>query len=142
MDRVVKQRRIVIPSDRKKAAEVQSALMADVAAMGFSDHACFGVRLALEEALTNAIRHGNHGDPAKNVTVSYQLDVDTITITICDEGHGFSPAQVPDPTLDENLDKPCGRGVMLMKAYMSEVIYNQRGNCVTMVKHRSCPLPS
>jgi len=141
MDRTAKQQRVVIPSDRKKAAELQTKLLSEVTAIGFSDNACFGIRLALEEALTNAIRHGNQNDPSKHVTVEYQFDADTVAITICDEGRGFDPDAIPDPTLDEYIERPCGRGVMLMKAYMSEVIFNQSGNCVTMVKHRSCPLP-
>ena len=57
------------------------------------------------------------------------------TIQIADQGGGFDPGALPDPTSDENLEKPCGRGVMLMRAYMDEIQYNPRGNSVRMVKY-------
>ena len=58
-------------------------------------------------------------------------------VTVADEGAGFDPAGVPDPTADENLEKPCGRGIMLIRAYMDEVAYNRQGNEIRIVKHRT-----
>ena len=115
--------------------------MDDVQKAGFGDNACFAIRLALEEGLANAIRHGNQGDPDKQITVEYTITDQRFTLSICDEGPGFVPDEVPDPTADENLEKPCGRGVMLIKAYMTDVSYNKKGNCVTMIKERNCQLP-
>jgi len=142
MGRVSTHQKLTIQSDRYKATEVQETIMSLVADAGFPENAIFGIRLAVEEALANAIRHGNGGDINKKVEITYAVDPDRVSVTICDEGHGFEPDEVPDPTLDENLEKPCGRGVMLMRAYMTDVTFNKRGNCVTMVKERTCPLPA
>jgi serine/threonine-protein kinase RsbW len=124
-----------------EAVNVMQSIVAAVESHGYSEGAVFAVRLALDEALSNAIRHGNQNNPKKTVTVEYEVTDDQARISICDEGPGFTPADLPDPTLDENLERPHGRGVMLIQAYMTEVSYNDKGNCVTMVKHRTCQLP-
>ena len=94
----------------------------------------FCIKLALEEALVNAIKHGNQMDRSKKVHISYRLLADRFEIHIADEGPGFDPSDVPDPTALENLERPCGRGLMLMRHYMSEVAFHGRGNCVCMTK--------
>jgi serine/threonine-protein kinase RsbW len=96
----------------------------------------FAVHLALEEALMNAIKHGNCLDSAKQVHVVLDVTEEGVRFQITDEGAGFDPASVPDPTLDENLELPSGRGLMLMRTFMSRVEFNERGNQVTMEKHR------
>lgn len=121
--------------------QVQDAMLKQVEGRGFGRNAIFAIRLALDEALTNAVRHGNQGDTSKSVTVDYRLTDDEFRVTICDQGHGFVPCNLPDPCAEENLERPCGRGVLLMRAYMSEVSFNSAGNCVTLVKHRSCTKP-
>src|SRR5262249_31303404 len=98
------------------------------------DHDIFGIRLALEEALVNAIKHGNNMDRAKTVRISYRVARDRFDIVITDQGPGFDPADVPDPTAVENLERPCGRGLMLMRHYMSEVAFLDSGNAVRMCK--------
>jgi serine/threonine-protein kinase RsbW len=132
---------IVIASRLEEVHKITDPIRAAARACGFAEQALFAIRLALEDAISNAIRHGNHGDPAKQVTTCYRVNGDKIEIDVRDEGTGFSPRRIPDPTLDENLDRPTGRGLMLMRAYMSEVHYNRRGNCVTLVKRRDCCLP-
>lgn len=132
---------LIIPSRIADAHKLQQTVMAEVGAAGFSDEAVFAVRLALDEALSNAVRHGNRLDASKHVTVHYAVTPQRVCITVEDEGPGFDPNVVPDPTCDENLDRPHGRGLMLMRAYMTDVQYNPQGNRVTMVKHRDCPLP-
>ena len=94
----------------------------------------FAIKLALEEAITNAIRHGNRNDPTKHITVRYRVTPDEAVIWLSDEGRGFNPEVVPDPTLDENLNKPNGRGIMLMRAYMDEVSFGECGSQVRLVK--------
>lgn len=133
---------ISIPSDPAEASKLQSRIMERVDQMGYCADARFAVQLALEEAFTNAIRHGNANDPSKRVHVDYAIDPQQIAITVEDEGPGFAPEDVPDPTLDENLEQPHGRGIMLMRAYMTEVQYNEVGNRLHMVKRRDCPLPN
>jgi serine/threonine-protein kinase RsbW len=103
----------------------------------FSDRDQFGVQLALAEAVSNAVRHGNASDPRKHVHLGYAVDSRRVWICIEDEGNGFAADRVPNPTLTENLDRTCGRGLFLIRNYMDLVEHNTRGNIVTMVKFRS-----
>ncbi|MHC4879818.1 MAG: ATP-binding protein [Planctomycetota bacterium] len=125
-----------IPSDTARGREVQELIVSGMEQKGFSPRDVFGVRLALEEALVNAIKHGNRMDPDKSVQVDWTLSDDTIHIVIEDEGEGFDVNDVPDPTDDENLDKPGGRGMMLMRSFMSIVEYNDSGNRLTLEKRK------
>ncbi len=134
-------KKLVIPSTMGEALKVQQAILAEAQGRGFSENAIFAIRLARDEALSNAIRHGNCSDPAKPIKVDYLVDDEEVRVSICDEGRGFNPDALPDPTLEANLDRPHGRGVMLMKAYMTRVDFNERGNCVTLVKNRRCQRP-
>ncbi|MGA2265036.1 MAG: ATP-binding protein [Phycisphaerae bacterium] len=125
---------MVIPSDLRAAHKLALELLGIVNRCGYEESCAFAIRLALEEALSNAIRHGNQMNPAKAVEVEYDIDPRRAIITVTDQGEGFNPAVVPDPTIDENLEKPSGRGIMLMRAYMDEVCFNNRGNQVRLVK--------
>ena len=126
-----------IASDLQQARLLEDTLLREVGRFGYSEQAVFAIKLALEEAINNAIRHGNGCDPDKRVTVRVELDDDKMTISVADEGPGFNPGTVPDPTADENLEKPSGRGIMLMRAYMDDVRYNQRGNEICMCKRNA-----
>lgn len=88
----------------------------------------------MEEALVNAIRHGNQCSPEKSVEVKMSVTDQEFNATITDQGDGFDPDQVPDPTDDENLERDSGRGLVLIKTYSDEVTYNQAGNSVTLKK--------
>ncbi len=134
--------RIVFPSRLTEVPAVQRAIVEAVQAAGYPANSVFAIRLALDEALSNAVRHGNASDPSKSVTVDYRVSPEQVAIEIEDEGQGFCPEGVPDPTEEDNLCRPHGRGVMLMKAYMTEVRYNSRGNRVTLIKSCRCPLPN
>jgi serine/threonine-protein kinase RsbW len=108
-----------------------------MAQAGFSDKDLFAMRLALEEAVVNAIRHGNGGDPGKTVRVRYHVNASEALAEVEDQGPGFNPAGVPDPLAPENLESPSGRGIFLIRHYMSWVKFNDRGNCVTFCKERA-----
>ena len=107
-----------------------------MARAGFSERDQFGARLSLEEAIVNGIKHGNRDDPRKSVRVDYSVSGEHFTVSVEDEGPGFDPIGVPDPLAPENLERPGGRGVFLMRHYMTSVEYNERGNCVTLCKTR------
>lgn len=109
-------------------------MLEQVSRHGYSGAASFAIKLALEEGLCNAIKHGNCLDPRKKVHVAFEITAERAEITIRDEGPGFNPQAVPDPTVDENLEKPSGRGLMLMRAYMDHIRFNAAGNEVVMVK--------
>jgi serine/threonine-protein kinase RsbW len=100
----------------------------------FPEADLFALKLALEEALVNAVKHGNKLDPAKMVRVNYRVNDQRADVTVEDQGQGFNPAELPNPTDDENLERCCGRGILLMRAYMSSVVFNPQGNRVTMTK--------
>lgn len=126
---------LVIPSDPAEARRVQDEIEKALQGTQAPPKDVFGIRLAIEEALVNAIKHGNQMDRGKSVRVSYRVHTDRFEIEIADEGPGFDPSDVPDSTAIENLERPCGRGLMLMRHYMNEVNYNNRGNSVSMTKH-------
>jgi serine/threonine-protein kinase RsbW len=125
---------VVIPSDPAEARRVQEQIEHLLKATPCQDHDLFSIKLALEEALVNAIKHGNQYDPKKKVRIAYSILPDRFVVKITDEGEGFDPADVPDPTAVENLERPCGRGLMLMRHYMTEVSYGDRGSSVLMAK--------
>ena len=126
----------VIASDTKAARHVLDEVLAQLEAQHWEQRDIFGIHLATEEALVNAICHGNRSDVRKNVHVVCRLDSDRIRIEISDEGVGFNPKGLPDPTTSDQLHVPCGRGVMLMRAFMSRVEFNAQGNTVIMEKDR------
>ena len=126
-----------IPSDLTEGRRVQDDIEAALHAAGYGDQDVFYIKLAMEEALVNAIKHGNQLDPAKTVRVWYAVAPHRFDCTITDEGPGFDPGEVPDPTLPENLDRPCGRGLFLIRRFMTTVDYHGRGNVVTMSKVRA-----
>ena len=103
---------------------------------GYGEACTFAVRLALEEALVNGFRHGNKGDASKSVTVRCHVDAGLMQLEVQDEGEGFNPETVPDPTAEENIEIPSGRGIMLMRAYMTSVEYVPPGNCLRITYRR------
>jgi serine/threonine-protein kinase RsbW len=113
---------------------VENAILPVLTNKGYGERSIFAVKLALEEAVINAIKHGNELDDTKKVTVSFALSEDSATLAVRDEGEGFNPEDVPDPTAPENLTATCGRGLALIHAYMDEVYFNDEGNEITMVK--------
>ena len=127
-------REVQIPSCFVEAKRVEDQIVTLAQSCGYDGESIFALRLSLEEALANAIRHGNVQNLDKQVRVRYHVDRERIDVYIADEGTGFDPNTVPDPTLQENLERPTGRGIMLMRAYMNLVEYNEAGNVVHLVK--------
>ena len=108
-----------------------------MAEAGYSKKDQFAIRLALEEAIVNGIKHGNQNDRTKRVRVRYQVKAGWVLAEVEDQGKGFDPNQVPDPLDLENLDQPSGRGLLLMRSYTTWIRHNPRGNQVTLGKYRS-----
>jgi serine/threonine-protein kinase RsbW len=131
-------KRLVIASDFSAVRTAEEAVLSDVSRQGYGEGSLFAIKLSLEEGLNNAIRHGNRLDPRKKVRLDYEVNSDRVVIEIADEGPGFDPQDVPDPTADENLEKPSGRGIMLMRAYMDEVRFSMDGRQLRMIKRRAC----
>jgi serine/threonine-protein kinase RsbW len=105
--------------------------------VGFGEEATHYMSVAVRESVVNAIRHGNGGDERKRVALAFTLHPRTLEVSVRDEGAGFDPGAVPNPTADENLLKAGGRGIFFMRSFMDEVSYtfpSAGGTVVTMVK--------
>jgi len=126
----------VLPTRLELIRVAEPEVLGRLRELGYTEDQRFAVRLAFEEAMVNAMKHGNRMDPALHVVLNYRVLPDRIEIRVRDEGPGFEPHLVPDPTCDENLNRPCGRGIMLMRSYMDEVSYAYSGREVCMVKYR------
>ncbi|HPD47227.1 MAG TPA: ATP-binding protein [Anaerohalosphaeraceae bacterium] len=129
----------VIASTVRAAESLCRELLKDVEGQGFDEDAVFAIHLAMEEAFLNAVKHGNRDDKTKRVHVECRIEPAKFDITIADEGSGFDPDSLPDPRSEENLFRSNGRGVLLMRAYMDVVEFNETGNCVRMIKYKSKP---
>lgn len=127
---------IDIANRRDEIERAEQRLIAALDEYQYPDAAKFALRLALEEALVNAFRHGHRDLPDETVRLEFRVGPDQTELCVEDKGPGFKPEAVPDPTLDENLTIPTGRGLLLMRAYMTKVEYVGRGNRVEMVYTR------
>jgi len=132
----------VIKSDLVEGREVQRQILELVERAGYTGGNFFAINLALEEALVNAIKHGNKLDPGKQVRVEAVITTTQVEILIEDEGPGFERSSVPDPTALENLEKCSGRGILLIEAYMTHATWDRGGRRLRMVKlNQSDPHP-
>jgi serine/threonine-protein kinase RsbW len=126
--------RLAVSNDGQSIDAAESAIAQAAERHGYTKASLFAVRLAVHEALMNGFKHGHKGLPASlPVTLTYKVKDRTIECTIEDQGPGFTPQDVPDPTLEENIERGSGRGLLLIRAYMSHVEHNAKGNRVTMV---------
>lgn len=117
---------------REGLESAQATVAEALGARGYPEGSMFAVRLAIEEAVVNAFRHGNRSDPAKVVFFRATIDDVRAEFEVEDQGPGFDPRLIPDPTDEDNLEIPSGRGVMLIKAYMTAVEYVRPGNKLRM----------
>ena len=130
-------RSMVLESIPSAITEGWKWVLSQLEANSFSQEDIFAVHLGLEEAFINAITHGNKMNSRKEVKIDYSVGPDRVEIFMMDEGKGFDPDAVPDPRHGENVYKIDGRGLFLMRSYMDIVEFDERGNCVHMVKFKS-----
>ena len=128
-----------LPSERGSSRIVLDELLAQLGRFGWEQSDIFGVHLAAEEAIVNAILHGNQLDPGKMVRVSCEVSSRQVRLRVTDEGPGFKPETVPDCTREDRLDMPGGRGLLLMRSFMTTIEYNDRGNSVLLEKDLDAP---
>jgi serine/threonine-protein kinase RsbW len=129
--------RLVLPSHIEAVADAAAAVAEFVRSCGVGDDAAFGVDMSVREAITNAMVHGNQEDETKSVEVMLSCSGGLLEIEVKDQGQGFDPKSVPDPTDPANILKSSGRGIFLMKTFMDEVNWSARpegGTIVRMVK--------
>ena len=128
-----------LPSRIDTVATAAAAVAEFVGRLGISEEAAFGIDMAVREAVTNAVLHGNRQDEEKTVDISLKSSPDAVEISVHDQGPGFNPEEVPDPTVQENILKASGRGIFFMRTFMDEVDWLIRpggGTTVRMVKRR------
>jgi len=136
-DHIPSARRTDLVNERSQIEALESEITALLERHGYPRAAQFAFKLAFEEALTNAFKHGHSNQPEGTpVTVEYHVAGDHLRVAVQDKGPGFEPEHVPDPTLDENLTNAHGRGIMLMRAYMTRVTHNERGNRIELYYER------
>lgn len=126
-----------VPSDVERVSEAVDLVTRHVAAH-FSDRRTvnFNLRVALGEALTNAILYGNRSDAGKLVAVRVLFGHNVIELEVTDQGPGFDPSSVPDPTSPERIEQPSGRGLFLIRRLMDDVRFNDKGNSICMMLRR------
>ncbi|HUV01015.1 MAG TPA: ATP-binding protein [Bacteroidales bacterium] len=90
------------------------------------------ILVATLEAVNNAITHGNKANPEKFVNIEISIKGNEMSVKVTDEGKGFDPTTIPDPTMPENIEELSGRGVFLMKKLADAISFNDKGNSVTM----------
>lgn len=130
---------LVLPSRIEAVADAAVAAADVVSRSGLGEEAAFGIDLAVREAVTNAVLHGNEQDETKTVEVTFTTSSAALIVTVRDQGEGFDPKRVPDPTDPQNILKSSGRGIFLMRTFMDEVTWTRHpegGTAVRMVKKR------
>lgn len=129
-----------LPNDLRAIDRAVSYLIDRGTEIGFSSERLrLNLRVGLTEALANAMLYGNARDPRKRVRVEAKVTGQVISVRVTDEGRGFNPATVTDPTLPRNRTRAGGRGLFLIRKLMDRVEFNDRGNSITMVLYHEAP---
>src|SRR5262245_2253926 len=123
---------IQIPSIMENIRMIESFIDNAKEKFQLEDDIYGNIMIAVTEAVNNAIKHGNSGDRLKNVFLSLTLEDSIIKFIVKDEGRGFDFENLPDPTSPENLEKPGGRGIFLMRHLSDEVRFKDGGKVVEM----------
>ena len=124
-----------IPSDLKYVRSASAKVIEALAPLALDESTMLDIKLAIEEAVTNAILHGNGSCQDLPVTITFSVNKKKLQITVADEGDGFDYRNLPEPTQDKNLVEPRGRGLFLIHHVMDEVHFNNKGNRIRMVKY-------
>ena len=123
-----------LPSRIEAIGEAAAAVTDAARRLGFAEDALFGVDLAVREAVTNAVLHGNRQDESVSFEVGVTGNDTGVTVTVRDYGTGFDPSRVADPTEGENILKANGRGILFMRTFMDEVTWEHPEGGGTLVR--------
>ncbi len=122
-----------VPSSLEYVEETIAMVYEHCLACGVAEHvASFRVRVVLSEALGNAIMYGNAMNPEKYVLVRVDVRETVVMLQVEDEGQGFDPSLVPDPTTPERIEEIDGRGIFLIRKLVDDISFNERGNAICM----------
>lgn len=125
-------KKIRIESEVGNLTVVENAIDEATAVIGISKDNYGKILVSVMEAVNNAILHGNRSNPEKIVDIDISYNDNMLEITVTDEGPGFKPESVPDPTTPENIEELNGRGIYLMSHLADNIKYSEKGNSVTM----------
>ena len=132
MDSVNIEETLVLESEMNSISQVEKRTDAQAQMLNIDDEVYGKYMLSVVECVNNAIVHGNKMDKNKKVTMHYHISNTTIEVTVSDEGEGFDPDKLPDPTAEENLERDCGRGIFLMRHLSDELDFANNGRTITM----------
>ena len=132
MDSVNIEETLVLESEMNSISQVEKRTDAQAQMLNIDDEVYGKYMLSVVECVNNAIVHGNKMDKNKKVTMHYHISNTTIEVTVSDEGEGFDPDKLPDPTAEENLERDCGRGIFLMRHLSDELEFANNGRTITM----------
>ena len=128
------QKEIKLASDPDNLRVIEEVIEGLRDELNFKDDSYGNVMIATTEAVNNGIIHGNHSDPSKQVTISFEATTPyRISVSVEDQGTGFDPDKLSDPTAPENIENPGGRGVFIMKHLSDEISFLNQGRKVVMV---------
>jgi serine/threonine-protein kinase RsbW len=131
---------LTLPSRIEAINKAATAVAGLVTRSGIDEDAAFGIDMAVREALANAVIHGNKLDEAKLVEINVKSSLDSFEVSVHDQGQGFNPETISDPTKEENLLKSSGRGIFFMRNFFDEVDWSispRGGTTVRMIKRRA-----
>jgi Anti-sigma regulatory factor (Ser/Thr protein kinase) len=125
-------RQLIIESDIANLTKVENAIDSLTNEIGISKDSYGKIMVAVMEAVNNAIVHGNKADMKKRVEIEFKCERGNLNVSVTDEGKGFKPGEVPDPTRPENIEEISGRGIFLMSKLADEIEFNRKGNNVIL----------
>jgi serine/threonine-protein kinase RsbW len=128
-----------LPGNRESMDFVQLSILDTMESLEYGERDLFAVRIAVEEAIANAVLHGHHGDQSMHFDISWTICQEVVKVIVCDEGRGYDAEAVPDPTADENLTLPSGRGLAMINAFMTDVKISDRGRRIEMTLEKDTP---
>jgi serine/threonine-protein kinase RsbW len=129
---------VTVPSDLDLVEHAVDLVARHCLAHGLPTRAVrFNLRVALSEALANAIVYGNRLDPGKGVRVVLRCLGDKVEVHVRDQGRGFDHTRLPDPTAPDSLQRPEGRGIFLIRELVDDLAFNEEGNAICMTLHRA-----
>jgi serine/threonine-protein kinase RsbW len=130
---------LAFPSRIEAIEDAAAAAAEFTSRSGIGPDAAYGIDMAVREAVTNAVLHGNQQDESKIVEVQFKNGEAGVEISVRDQGEGFNPSGVPDPTDPQNLMKTSGRGILFMRTFMDEIEWSRHpagGTLVRMIKRK------
>lgn len=130
---------LTLPSRIEAIDEAATAVAGLVTRSGIGEEAAFGIDMAVREALANAVIHGNKLDETRLVEINVKSSLDSFEVSVHDQGQGFNPDTISDPTKEENILKSSGRGIFFMRNFFDEVDWSisEGGTTVRMIKRRA-----